>query len=208
LREAALGPDQHGERTGRHSPQGCQRGGDRRGFVAEDQPPLRVPFGQPFREPPGRLDVRQRQDAALLRRFHDVGGHPLQVDPAHLRELGQDGAEPPGAHLHSLLRQVVEPGMLQGREEVVQVGKRGLLPDLLLHVQQALLATPRNDPRTPFAVAAVEEQDWIADRHAQHVEEVIGLGPRRRELKAGMEAGAHKKALAGEIVGHRCSEPP
>ena len=75
-------------------------------------------------------DRGDAQDAALLGGLDDIGAHPLGVDPGGLGEAGQDRLQRGGAHLDGLLHHVVEPGMLERRKDVGEVGQPVLRPGL------------------------------------------------------------------------------
>jgi hypothetical protein len=50
---------------------------------------------------------------------------------------------------------------------------------------------------------AVEEEDRVARRHAQHVEQVVGLPALGRHIRAAQQGCADEEALSLEVVGHR-----
>ena len=114
-------------------------------LVAEDE----EAFGREFRERYGEPDrvgkIGNRQDAALLGRFDGVGAQAIEIDPLALRITGEDRPDGAGSHLHGLLRQIVEPGGLQWREEVMQVGTFGLRAYLLDNDQFCALAPTLSD---------------------------------------------------------------
>jgi hypothetical protein len=77
------------------------------------------------------VDLRQREDAALLGRLDGVRLHPLEVHAADLDVLGEDRRQPRHAHLDRLADHVVEPGLFQRREQVAKIGARRLDAQLL-----------------------------------------------------------------------------
>ena len=173
--KAALRPDQQAELLLRDALQRRQRivGGGI--LVAEDQPPIRLPA----RQQPVELDrvraPRDGQDAALLGRLDGVGLDAVGADLADLRVLRDDRLQHAGAHLDRLLHEIVEPPLLQRREAVDEIGTRRLRPRLLDGREPHRLLGPGSDPRQPFAVAAVEDQQLGAFAKPQHVRQIVAL---------------------------------
>ena len=66
--------------------------------------------------------------AALLAGFDRVGAQTLEVDARGLGAPGDERHEPPRPHLDRLLRHIVEAGVLERREEIVDVRRRLLRP--------------------------------------------------------------------------------
>jgi hypothetical protein len=93
--------------------------------------------------------------------------------------------------------------MLEGGEQVVQVGRGDCGRVFSSTLRTQALRPCRLDACAPLAVTPVEQQDRIACRHTQHIEQVIGLAPIRFNLRAGMEGGRDKQALRAEVVGHQ-----
>ena len=130
----------------------------------------------------------------MLRRFDGVCAHSIGVDARHLAVARQHRLQPRDAHLDSLLHHVIEARRLERRKQVVQVGRRGLLPRLGADFERGLSLLAR-DGRAPFAVAAVKDENAIARAQAQNVGEVMGLRllerdadafpKRRRDVKTG-----------------------
>ena len=126
------------------------------------------------------------------------------------------GRQPARAHLHRLLRDIVEPGVLERREEIVDVGRVFLRPGSLADLERRAFSGDGADRSGVFAVAPVEGQHARARAEPQHVDEIIGLVERKRRGRAFAEVAAEIKAGRGEIgAGHReglmqaaCSAPP
>ena len=139
--------------------------------------------------------------AALLRGLDHIGAHALEIDPRHLGVPGDHRLQPRGAHLHRLLHQVIEPGMLERREQEMQVARPRLLAHALADQRGQRPLAGAGEPRLPFAVAAVEQQQGIAALEPQHVEQVIGLVAVERNLAAAGQRGIEVDAGGAEIVG-------
>ena len=102
----------------------------------------------------GLADRRDPQHAALLGGFDGVGAHAIQIDAGRDRVMREHGLQMRDAHLGGLLHHVVEPRVLQRREEIVEVGPGCLGTRLRQAFQRAAPLAGRGDPRPPFAVAA------------------------------------------------------
>ena len=113
----------------------------------------------------GLGDLGEAEDAALLGGLDHIGAHPLAVDPRDLGEAGQNRLQSCRAHLDRLLHHVVEPGMLQRREHIGDVGQAVLRPGLG-DDRQAVRPLAARDLGLPFAVAAVEHQNRCRRRQA------------------------------------------
>ena len=100
------------------------------GLVAEHQQPLAVAAGEIAVQRHRLGDRGEAEDAALLGGLDDIGAHPLGVDPGDLGEAGQHRPQRRGTHLDRLLHHVVEPGVLQRRKDVSEVGQPILRPGL------------------------------------------------------------------------------
>ena len=140
-----------------------------------------------------RRDLRQRKNAALLRRFDGIRAHALEIDPRHLAVAGEDGLQPRHAHLHGLLHHVIEPRRLQRSEQIVQVRRRGLLPRLGADGERRGALCPF-ERRAPLAVPAVENEDPVAGLQAQHMAEIVRLGAVERDRPARFAAARRRKA--------------
>ncbi len=110
---------------------------------------------------PNRLPAKSQdgQNPALLGCLDGIGAHALEVDPAALGPAGEDGLQGADAHLHRLLDHVVETRVLQGREQVEEIERVGLLPPALCRDQLRRLAAFDLHVRPPFPVPAVEDED-------------------------------------------------
>ena len=111
----------------RHGGQRGERIGDLGILVAEHDGPRRIAVGKEPRQV-GRLgDLGKRKDAALLGGFDGVRPHALEIDARHLAVAGEHRLQPRGAHLDRLLHHVVEPRRFERREQIMQVGRHGLV---------------------------------------------------------------------------------
>src|SRR5690606_31767597 len=102
LGEAAFRTDEHRQTALGDAAQHRQRLRGATGFalVAEDDAAAGLdarPAVEKLAQRQRLVDLRQAEDAALLRRLDGVGFHALQVEAADLRVLGQDRAEQAGA---------------------------------------------------------------------------------------------------------------
>jgi hypothetical protein len=84
----------------------------------------------------------------------------------------------------------------------MDVRRRGLRTDLLVDDENASLAGGLGDARLPLAIPSIEEEQLIAGRHPEHVEQVIGLGALSRDLGASVQGRPDEEALSVEVVGH------
>ena len=75
-----------------------------------------------------RADVRQRQDAALFGRLDGIRPQALEIDARDLGVPREDRLQAGRAHFDRLLRHVVEAGVFEGSEPVMQVEGAGLGP--------------------------------------------------------------------------------
>ena len=105
----------------------------------------------------------------------DIGPKPLDADLGNLRMLGDDGLQDAGAHLDCLLHQIVEASDFQRRETVDQIGRCRLRPRQFDGFEPYGLLRLLGDPRQPFAVASVEDEQLGAFCHAQHVGQIMAL---------------------------------
>ncbi len=196
LGKAAFRPDQQAELLLRDALQRRQRivGGGI--LVAEDQPPIRLPA----RQQPVELDrlahLGNGEDAALLGRLDRIGRDAVGADLGDLRVLGDDRLQHAGAHLDRLLHEIVEPALLQRREAVDEIGTRRLRPRLFDGREPHRLPGPGGDPRQPFAVAAVEDQQLGAFAKPQHIRQIVALLLGRLDRLAGGEVGRRRTAAA------------
>ena len=76
-------------------------------------------------------DLRERQDAALLGGLDGVGAHAVEIDARDLGMPGDHRLQAGRPHLDGLLHHVVEAGMLERREQVMQIECAGLGPRAL-----------------------------------------------------------------------------
>lgn len=89
--------------------------------------------------------------------------------------------------------------MLERREQVMQVARRGLLAGLFTDRQGRMLGAA-GKRRAPFAVAAVEGQNLATGAEAQHMAQVMRLRFIERGLRSGAERGCDVEPGAAEIV--------
>jgi len=130
--KATFGTDQDCDRQGFAGMGGARRRkrGDRilnrRFLVAKHQEAPRIPVGDNLLEAERSANLRQRQDAALLRRLDCIGVHATNVHTCNLDMPGDDRLKTRGAHFDGLLDHVIQSGMLEGREQEIKVGTQGL----------------------------------------------------------------------------------
>ena len=133
LGKAAFRADQHGERQ----PRARGRGQRRHRvlhlgvLVAEHQQATGIGLSDRRLERDRLGDLRQRQNAALLRRLDHIGAHAVEIDARHLGVPGDHRLQARGPHLHRLLHQIIEPGMLERGKQKMQIGRARLLPQAL-----------------------------------------------------------------------------
>ena len=107
-------------------------------------------------------DLRKRQNAALFGRFDGIRADALEVHALNLRMPRHHRLQPRSPEFHRLLHHVIEAGMLDGSEQVVQIAGRALRPGRFGDFERICpLGCARQD-RPPFAIAPVEDQDRIA----------------------------------------------
>ncbi len=93
--------------------------------------------------------------------------------------------------------------MLERGEEIVKVRERRLRAGHFARTSEACLrpswrSAARHSPSRPF-----EQQHLVAVLHPQDVEQIVGLGPVERDLRAGGKAVFDMEALHAEFVtGH------
>ena len=68
------------------------------------------------------------------------------------------GCSTPGAHLDRLLHQIVEPPLLERREAIDEIGRGGCGRVCLTGEPAPPSFVVADDPRQPFAVATVEDE--------------------------------------------------
>ena len=98
--------------------------------------------------------------------------------------LRDDRLEDARAHLDGLLDHVVEPRGFERREAVCKIGRRGLFARAITDGKRDGLPARGGEAGDKLAVAAVEDQDGIAFRHAQHGGEIVALVPVERDGSA------------------------
>ena len=171
-------------------------------FVAIDDAAL----ARPAREQIGKLnrfgDIGNAEDAALLCRLDDIGPHLVQIGDLALHMLCHDGLQQARAHLDRLLHEIIEPSDLQRREEVMQIGGSRLRPRFLDRRQQNALAGGEGEAGSPFAVAAVEDEQFGAIFHAQHIGKIVELVLIGLDGDACLDVRCHEQPLHAEIGAH------
>src|SRR5690606_18605342 len=93
----------------------------------------------------------------------------------HLRVLRENGLQGARTHLDGLLHHVIKSTVLDRRKAIDEVGVGCLLPGEFHQLQPHGLLADAVDPRTPFAVASVEDKKFCPLAHSQHVGEVMCL---------------------------------
>ena len=95
-------------------------------LVAEHQQPPGRPALERLGKRLDRRDFRRPDHAALLASLDRVQAQTLEVDAGDLGVARDDRPQAARAHLDRLLRHIVEPCVLERREQIVDV-RRGLL---------------------------------------------------------------------------------
>ena len=145
-------------------------------------------------------DLGEAEDAALLGGLDDIGAHPLAVDPRDLGEAGQDRLQSCRAHFDRLLHHVVEPGMLQRREHIGDVGQAVLRPGLAARSSGCRAACGRrsaacHSPSRPLNTSTVSPA-----AEPQHVAEIIALvRARARPSAPGAQGGVDEQAGRAKV---------
>ena len=205
--KSALRTDQDRERAGsvgwpvrRERSHGI---GDLGILVAKDQEARAFHSGDRLRERDRFADLRQVEDAALFGGFDRVRLHALDIHPRRLGVAGDHRLQARRPHLDRLLYHVVEPGLLERSEQVVQVGRRRLPAGLFLDRELRLFSPLRGEACAPLALAAVERQHGSPVAQAQDVDEIVDLGWIERGAHPRGERRLDKKARSPVVVtGH------
>src|SRR5438552_12465515 len=137
-----------------------------RRLVAEHEQTVGLKLGNHPLEAQRGADVWKRQDAALLRGLDGICTHAFEVEARDLSVAREDRLQSRGAHLHRLLCHVIEAGMFERCEQVMQVERAGLWPRAFGDGERegAFLARQR---AAPFPVAAVEYEYAVGRARAQ-----------------------------------------
>ena len=143
-----------------------ERVGFLRLLVAEDEEPLGRPAFERFAERLDRRNLRNPDHAALFAGLDRVGPQTLEIDAGDLGVAGDDRPQAPRAHLDRLLRHVVEPGVLERREQIVDVRRRLLRPCPRADGERSRLARAAGEAGGKFAVPAIEQKDAERPRRA------------------------------------------
>src|ERR1700722_3643723 len=118
--EAAFRPDQEAAAAARaRASERVERARLLRLFVAKYEEPLRRPALKRFGKGFDRRNLRNPDHPALLASLDCVGLETLKVDPGDLGVAGDVRPQSARAHLDRLLRHIVEPRVLERREQVV-----------------------------------------------------------------------------------------
>jgi hypothetical protein len=172
--------------------------GDFGGLITEHQQAFCVALAHEAIKRNGLRDFGKAQYPTLFRGLDDIGAHPLAIDPRDLGETRQNRLQPRGAHLDRLLHDVVEPGMLQRRKDVGDVGQAILRSDLV-DDRQLIRPLAARDLRPPLAVLSVEHEDGIAGLKPQHIAKIIALVPRQRDALARAQGGVDEQVGGAKI---------
>src|SRR5260364_386606 len=185
--------------------QRLQRIGDVSRLVAEHEQAVRRALRQETLERHRLTHLCQAEDAALLGRLDDVGAHALAVDAGHLGVPCDHRRKRRDSHFDRLLDHVVEPRVLQRREDISEVGEPVLWPGPMLD-RQAVGPLAAADQTLPFAVAAVEDQDAAAGAKAEHIAEIVALVAVQFDMGAVLQGRIDIQARRVEVVfGHVAS---
>src|SRR5262249_20595112 len=103
-----------------------------------------------------------------------------------------------------LLHHVVEPRVLERREQIMQVERGGLGPGARADGEREPAFSGARERAPPFAVAAVEYQQATARFQPQHVAAAISLTRVERDACPLLDRRVEVKARGAEIAaGHR-----
>ena len=127
----------------------------------------------------------------MLRRLDGIGAHAIEIDARDLAMLREDGLQSRYPHLDRLLHHIIKPCRFKRCEQILQVAGGGLLSCAIGNAQRRV-APAAFEHGAPFAVAAVEEQDFLPVCEPQHSSKVMGLGTIERDRSAG-----GKRSIAG-----------
>ena len=164
-------------------------------FVAEHQQAVRIALRQQAVERYRVADFRQRQDATLLGRLDRIGPHAVEIDPADLAVACQHRLQPRGPELDGLLHHVIEAGVFERCEQVMQIERAELGPGQRLHGQGNAAFSAVSERCPPFAVPSIEDQDPVAGLAAKHIAQIVGLGGVQSEAGASVQRGRNVTAL-------------
>ena len=185
-------------------------------LVAEHQQPPGRPALERLGKRLDRRDFRRPDHAALLASLDRIQAQTLEVHAGDLGVARDDGPQAPRAHLDRLLRHIVEPCVLERREQIVDVRRRLLGPRARADDERGRLARIRREAGGEFAVAAIEQKDLRPRAEPEHVDEVVRLlsvepdFPARGERLVDVEAGgseigsSHSPPIACVDVGRHC----
>ncbi len=159
-----------------------------RRFIAVNDPAFFRPVFKQAVESHRFQHLRNMDEIALLRRFYGIGSQPLRIHTFRHRVIGEHRAQTARAHFRGLLHHVIEAGVLQRGEHVVDIRRWRRIGELLLACQLAALAGA-GDNAEPFPVSAVEEPHPVALAQAHDVVQIVALSPLRSDGGAGIEGG-------------------
>lgn len=133
--ETAFRTDQYGKRPSRRSYRHQRRDWIRYIgiFIAENQQPIGTT--NDLIKTGGLTDGGHVQNSALLSSFDCIGPHAVEI---HTRDLGvprDHRLQIRHTHFHSLLDEIVEPRVLQWREQEMQIARSRLFSHTLFNFQ-------------------------------------------------------------------------
>ena len=108
--------------------------------------------------------------------------------------MGEDGSQAPHPQLGCLLHHVVEARVLQGREEIVDIGRQRHIGDVAFAAQSRLPFRHGSQMRQPFAVPGVEHANRIAGGQAQDIHQIVALVVRQLDLAMPRQVAIEEKA--------------
>ena len=144
-------------------------------FVAEDEQPLGRPAFERFGKGLDGRNLRNPDHSALFASLDGIRLQPLQIDARDLGVTRDDRPQPARPHLDRFLRHIIEPGVLERREQIVEVGRRFLGSRLRADDERGRLARTRVEAGGELAVPAIEQKDRSSRAEPQHVDEVVRL---------------------------------
>src|SRR3984893_5458143 len=148
-------------------------------------------------------DRRQAENAALFRRFNNIGAHARRIDALSLSMARHARLQVPCSQLDGLLHHVVEPRAFEWRKQVVQIARAILGSRLLPQGEYDAALSRLVEFGLPFPVAAIEHQQSVARLAAQDVSQIVRLCLIESNRAADCKGLVDVKARAAEIVcGH------
>lgn len=170
---AALGTDENGPRSLRQARKGF--GGAGKGLVGPKDAANRVPAGQQLLQRHEIAYRRHEGTSALLGGLDRMGLQTVLTDALGVGALGLDGQNARGAHLGRFLDDEIGARFLDRRKDQPQIGRIALRRALGHGDQLAVALAEPLDAGQPFAVLAVEDQNFVTRTLPHDAVKIMGL---------------------------------